>query len=90
MLTAARSLIDPAALAGFLTLRYGLAVDSCVLIRSFVNDVYRASGESGELLIKVYRAGGLSASRDRLGGAAQPAPGRARDPGAGGAGRRRR
>ncbi|WP_152360779.1 phosphotransferase enzyme family protein [Microlunatus speluncae] len=60
MLSTARSLIDPAALAGFLTIRYGFAVDDCVLIRSFVNDVYRARADSGELLIKVYRAGRLS------------------------------
>lgn len=60
MLPTARSLIDPAGLAGFLALRYGIAVDSCVLIRSFVNDVYRARTASGDLLVKVYRAGRLS------------------------------
>jgi Ser/Thr protein kinase RdoA (MazF antagonist) len=53
-------LIDPAGLAGFLSLRYEIAVDSCVLIRSFVNDVYRARAESGDLLVKIYRAGRLS------------------------------
>lgn len=60
MLPTARSLIDPAGLAGFLSLRYGVAVDSCVLIRSFVNDVYRARAASGDLLVKIYRAGRLS------------------------------
>ncbi len=60
MLPTLRSLIDPTALAHFISIRYVLAVDSCVLVRSFVNDVYRASAESGELLIKVYRAGRLT------------------------------
>lgn len=57
-----RSLGQPDWLATLITERYGLAVDSVLLVRSFVNDVYRVRAGSGDLLLKVYRHGGPSAT----------------------------
>ncbi|GAB3745664.1 phosphotransferase enzyme family protein [Microlunatus parietis] len=55
-----RSLARPDWLATLIRERYGLAVDSVVLVRSFVNDVYRVRSGSGDQLLKVYRHGGPS------------------------------
>ncbi|MFC7619811.1 phosphotransferase enzyme family protein [Microlunatus sp. GCM10028923] len=53
-----RSLAQPGWLAALVRERYGLAADSAVLVRSFVNDVYRVRAGTADHLLKVYRHGG--------------------------------
>src|SRR4051794_14391020 len=56
-----RSIVDPVALAGLAAREYGLEVSGCVLLRSFVNDVYRLDTPSGPRVLKLYRSGYESA-----------------------------
>lgn len=53
-----RSLAEPGWLAALIGERYRLAVDSVVLVRSFVNDVYRVRSGTDDHLLKIYRHGG--------------------------------
>ncbi|TWD79740.1 Ser/Thr protein kinase RdoA (MazF antagonist) [Kribbella amoyensis] len=56
MIPTLRSLPDPQALRDRLRTVYGLAFDSCTLLRSLVNDVYELTGPDGRYVLKLYRA----------------------------------
>lgn len=53
-----RSFPTPAAVSDLVHDAYGSDVTSCVLVRSFVNDVYLVITAAGRFALKVYRHGG--------------------------------
>lgn len=55
MIPVLRSLADPQVLRDVVAETYRITVVDCVLIRSFVNDVYRVTATDGDYALKLYR-----------------------------------
>jgi Ser/Thr protein kinase RdoA (MazF antagonist) len=56
-----RSVAAPGAIGETVRRRYNLDVVDCVLLRSFVNDVYEVATRDRRYVLKVYQHGGWSA-----------------------------
>lgn len=60
MISVLRSLPTTAAIADLVGRSYGLDVESCALVRSFVNEVYEVQTTSQRYVLKLYHHGGWS------------------------------